>query len=307
MVKLNKILVIFDEKQDQQTAMKRALELAKHTGASIHIVATIFSTLNFSYSQLQIDTESILRASLQRRLSNDLKKFISSLKRPDTEISYETLWSPRPAIDIAQICVNQSFDLLIKTANKHHLFDGIFHTPLDWHLLRECSCAVMLVSNNKHSSDSPLVVAIDANTDDQAHSNLNEKLLCTASFISKLFNNQILAVNACPPLPVMTDLQYASVDPASYLTDMKNIALKNTLKIVKHYNLDESNIKILEGIPEDIIPKFAEKIDSRLIILGTVSRSGINGMFMGNTAEQLLHNLQCDILAIKPDNVKSAS
>jgi universal stress protein E len=103
----------------------------------------------------------------------------------------------------------------------------------------------------------------------------------------------------------MTDLEYASVDPASYLTDMKNIALNNTLKIVKDYNLDESNIKILEGIPEDIIPEFAEKVDSRLIILGTVSRSGLKGMFMGNTAEQLLHNLQCDILTINPDTVKA--
>ena len=304
MVKLNNILVIFDEKNEQQTAMERALELARLTGARIHIVATIFSTLNFSYSQLQIDTESILRDSLQGRLSNELKKFIASLDNSDIDISYETLWSPRPAIDIAEICANQSFDLLIKTANKHHLFDGIFHTPLDWHLLRECACAVMLVSNNNHTSDSPLIVAIDANTDDQAHSNLNDKLLHTASFISELFNNQILAVNACPPLPVMTDLEYASVDPASYLTDMKKVALENTMKVVDDYNLDESNIKILEGIPEEIIPEFAEKIDSRLIILGTVSRSGLNGMFMGNTAEQLLHNLQCDILAIKPDNVE---
>ena len=305
MVKLNKILVIFDEKHQQQTAMVRALELATLTGASIHIVATIFSTLNFSYTQLQLDTESILRESLQKRLDNVLKKYITSIGKSDIEISYETLWSPRPANDIAQICIDQSFDLLIKTANKHHLFDGIFHTPLDWHILRECPCSVMLVSNNHHASHSPLIVAIDANTDDQAHSNLNKKLLNTANFISELFNDQILAVNACPPLPVMTDLEYASVDPASYLTDMKNIALNNTLKIVKDYNLDESNIKILEGIPEDIIPEFAEKVDSRLIILGTVSRSGLKGMFMGNTAEQLLHNLQCDILTINPDTVKA--
>jgi len=302
---MNKIIVIFDEKNEQQTAMERALELAKLSGASIHIVATIFSTLNFSYSQLQIDTESILRESMQSRLSNDLKKYIASVDSSNIEISYETLWSPRPAVDIAQLCSDQSFDLLIKTANKHHLFDGIFHTPLDWHLLRECPCPVMLVSNNAHAPDSPLIVAIDANTDDEDHSNLNTKLLNSANFFSKLFNEQILAVNACPPLPIMTGLEYASIDPSSYLQEMKETALENTLKIIKHHNLDETNIKILEGIPEEVIPDFAEKRDSRLIILGTVSRSGLSGMFMGNTAEQLLYNLQCDILAIKPDNFQT--
>ncbi|PCJ47995.1 MAG: universal stress protein UspE [Gammaproteobacteria bacterium] len=301
MDKLNKIIVIFDEKQEQQTAIERALELARLTRANIHVIATIFSNINVTFSHLQLDTEAIIRESMLNRLNKDLKSHIDSLDTSQVNISYETLWSPRPSIDIAEICESQGFDLLIKTANKHHLFDGVFHTPLDWHLLRECPCAVMLVSNKQHAKDRPLIVAIDANSDDHAHSSLNDKLLDSAQYFSKIFKDEIIAVNACPPLPVMTDLEYASIDPSSYIEEMKKIASANTLKVIRQFNLNESNMKILEGIPEVVIPGFAEQIDSPLIILGTVSRSGLSGFFLGNTAEHLLYNLQCDILAIKPD------
>jgi len=73
------------------------------------------------------------------------------------------------------------------------------------------------------------------------------------------------------------------------------------MDIIKPYDIDESKVKILDGIPEDEIPKLADKLNSRLIVLGTVSRSGLKGYIMGNTAEQLLHNLHCDVLAIKPE------
>jgi nucleotide-binding universal stress UspA family protein len=34
--------------------------------------------------------------------------------------------------------------------------------------------------------------------------------------------------------------------------------------------------------------------------MGTVARSGIPGLIMGNTAEAILTELECSVLAIKP-------
>jgi nucleotide-binding universal stress UspA family protein len=34
--------------------------------------------------------------------------------------------------------------------------------------------------------------------------------------------------------------------------------------------------------------------------MGTVARTGIRGFFMGNTAETILEQLNCSVLAIKP-------
>jgi nucleotide-binding universal stress UspA family protein len=34
--------------------------------------------------------------------------------------------------------------------------------------------------------------------------------------------------------------------------------------------------------------------------MGTVARTGIRGFFMGNTAETILEQIDCSVLAIKP-------
>jgi universal stress protein E len=38
--------------------------------------------------------------------------------------------------------------------------------------------------------------------------------------------------------------------------------------------------------------------------MGAVSRSGLKGLFIGNTAERVLDSLTCDVLVVKPTDFK---
>jgi len=44
----------------------------------------------------------------------------------------------------------------------------------------------------------------------------------------------------------------------------------------------------------------ADRLKVDLIALGTVGRSGVEGLLLGNTAENVLAESDCDILAVKP-------
>ena len=44
---------------------------------------------------------------------------------------------------------------------------------------------------------------------------------------------------------------------------------------------------------------------AELIVIGTVGRSGIKGMRLGNTAEKVLDTCACSILTVKPDGFVS--
>ena len=39
------------------------------------------------------------------------------------------------------------------------------------------------------------------------------------------------------------------------------------------------------------------------MVMGTVARNGIAGMFIGNTAERVLRKLPCSVMAVKPDGL----
>ena len=50
----------------------------------------------------------------------------------------------------------------------------------------------------------------------------------------------------------------------------------------------------------DAIPNFIRQNKVDLVVMGTVARSGLSGMIIGNTAEQILSRIECSVLALKP-------
>jgi universal stress protein E len=42
-----------------------------------------------------------------------------------------------------------------------------------------------------------------------------------------------------------------------------------------------------------------------LIVMGTVGRTGLSGMLIGNTAEKILRHIACSVLAVKANGFRS--
>jgi len=78
-------------------------------------------------------------------------------------------------------------------------------------------------------------------------------------------------------------------------------------KFLQHHgsSAKAENVHMIEGEPADAIPGFAQKNDVDLIVMGTVARSGVSGMVMGNTAERILDRMECSVLALKPEDFVS--
>jgi nucleotide-binding universal stress UspA family protein len=57
---------------------------------------------------------------------------------------------------------------------------------------------------------------------------------------------------------------------------------------------------LLWGSPAHETVGLAKKLGVDLIVLGTVGRGGVEGMFLGNTAESVLVYGDCDVLTVKP-------
>ncbi|UXI03019.1 universal stress protein [Photobacterium sp. TY1-4] len=60
-------------------------------------------------------------------------------------------------------------------------------------------------------------------------------------------------------------------------------------------------IKLLEGEAKVVIPCFVKDKAIDMVIMGSLSRTGIAGFLIGNTAESMLDQLSCSVLTLKPD------
>lgn len=73
------------------------------------------------------------------------------------------------------------------------------------------------------------------------------------------------------------------------------------------HGLDEEQTIVEQGLPEDVIPAAAERLNAAMVILGTTGRTGLSAVFIGNTAEHVIDKINCDVLALKPKGTLALS
>jgi nucleotide-binding universal stress UspA family protein len=62
---------------------------------------------------------------------------------------------------------------------------------------------------------------------------------------------------------------------------------------------------LADGRPSERIELAIREQDVHLVVMGTISRSGLSGAVIGNTAETVFKHVDCSVLAIKPEGFVS--
>jgi universal stress protein E len=75
--------------------------------------------------------------------------------------------------------------------------------------------------------------------------------------------------------------------------------------LLKKHSVPRARRHLLAQYPVKAIPMTARKVKADLVVMGAVSRSGLKRLFIGNTAENLINELGCDILIVKPPKFAS--
>jgi nucleotide-binding universal stress UspA family protein len=89
-----------------------------------------------------------------------------------------------------------------------------------------------------------------------------------------------------------------AIDPSAY-EDSFRVMRDQLFELLKIDNITKEQIHVVDGAAEYAIPKFINVSQTGLLILGTVGRTGFSGLFIGNTAEKILAEVNCEILALK--------
>ena len=69
----------------------------------------------------------------------------------------------------------------------------------------------------------------------------------------------------------------------------------------RNMRVPRTRAHLVEGNPAKQIPRLAHALGADLVVMGALSRSGLQRVFIGNTAERVLGALKCDVLVVKPE------
>ncbi len=75
---------------------------------------------------------------------------------------------------------------------------------------------------------------------------------------------------------------------------------------MRRYSIDPKACHVQAGAPEDLLVEFAAKLKADAVVMGAVSRSGLNRLFIGSTAERVIDHVDCDVIVVKPAGYRTS-
>ncbi|MBU0913901.1 MAG: universal stress protein UspE [Gammaproteobacteria bacterium] len=295
-----KVLVVLDPSVAEQKALNRAVELAKLQDCQLTAFLSIY---DFSYEMTTM-LSGEERESMRQAVINDRELWISELvadyKEQGLKIDIQVVWHNRPFEAIVQAVLEKEYSLVIKGTHDHDVLKSMIFTPTDWHILRKCPCPVLLVKDHEWPEHGNIVAAVNAGSEQTHHSSLNQRIIQQSKQLAALLNGKVQLVNAFPGTPVNIAIEIPEFNPQEYNQTMKTHHLEAVQKLALEFELPAAQTHVLEGMPEDVIPKMAQQLDAEMVVIGTIGRTGLSAAIIGNTAEHVIDRLDCDVLAVKP-------
>ncbi|WP_371379069.1 universal stress protein UspE [Thalassotalea aquiviva] len=292
------LLVVIDPTTEDQKALQRACTLAKQTQAKVTAFLCIY---DFSYemtTMLSGEERESMRATVIKGREQWLDDILIDF---DYKIDYKVIWHNRPFEAILNEVDEHKYDLVLKSTHEHPTLQSVIFTPTDWHLIRKCWVPLLLVKEHSWPENGHILAAIHASSDEEDHMSLNNKITEEAINLSKLIKADTHFVNSYPGTPINIAIEIPEFDAAEYNKNMQAHHIKMMQQHAAKFGIDKKYLHVKEGLPEDVIEQVANELDAELVILGTIGRTGLSAMLIGNTAEHVIDRINCDLLALKPD------
>ncbi|RUR15318.1 universal stress protein [Legionella sp. km535] len=296
------ILFVSHGIRDEMEGLKQTLSLARNNQAALHVLI-VCPELPGSHQEYQKSYEDFLK----ERMTKAIQAIQVMLQIDDTElsISVELDCGSVPAVRIIRHVLRNAHDLVIKEAEPR--VDGKGFEALDMALLRKCPCPVWLCRPIKHSRNNiQVAVAIDPENEEQVGRDLAIRLLQVSRTLADRCSGE-LTIISCWIYQLeeyLRDRIYIKISDKELNKIVSETKVEHLLALetlIKEANIGGSyKIQHVKGQPEHVMQKIITDHQIDILVMGTVARTGIPGFIIGNTAESVVQQLSCSLLALKP-------
>lgn len=306
MWKVERALVYVNTAGRREEAVRRAAELARSQGSRLHLLdvveppSPIERTLSWASGPSPLSLADLAAEQARDRL----EEIAAPLRAEGLEVT-TGLRAGRPWLELVREVIEYRHDLVLKTAESDDR-DGIFGATA-MHLLRKCPCPVWLVDPREHGVEPRVLAAVDASSDEPEADRLNLRILETAAGLTES-GGELLVVHAYQAFGEGLLARRIPQDEfRSYLAEVRSASRDRFSDLLRRSGLGTrvGQALLRNGPAARVILDVARDEAIDLVVMGSLARSGIPGLLIGNTAERVFTRAQFSVLAIKPDGFVS--
>ncbi len=192
-----------------------------------------------------------------------------------------------------------SHDLVIAGTRNRGPISRLLFGSTAMKLLRYCPCPVWIAKPPTDDGKTIILAAHDL-------TDVGHRAVELAASYAKLSKGQLLIFHAYETMP-HHGLAGSDVEAAEM--DIRHNAAHEALleSISRVENCPRFELIIRNARPDSELLLLVEQRAVDVVCMGTRSRKGLGALFIGNTAERLLPELNCSIIAIKPESDVSSA
>lgn len=322
MKRFKKVLCVCPSSGSQVRAVEQALSLARSNQAILTIVDVIPQGILSAGGLPGAPSVDELKSRIMASRHRELRQAVEQAGGDDDiqiEVFFGTLF-----LEVIRAVLRNSHDLVIKAAENPGWTQRLFGSD-DMHLLRKCPCPVWMVRPGERPEYATILAAVDLDLPEpdrpvDTHSenqSLNAQIIDLGVAMSLSGFAQLHIVHAwdAPEIefasmwtnqPETAEVRLLDAERSRHKAAMTRLTDQLRERIgPDSYDFISPSIHLPKGDARTVVPEQAKIIKADLVIMGTVGRTGIQGLIIGNTAEAILDQLSCSVIAVKPQGFTS--
>ncbi len=270
-------------------ALVEAINLARFNEARLSLIHSVAADEHWEADQ---EGYTYREAGLSEHGRAALQEAVAECAEAGLEVPLH-LVEEKAWVEMIRAVQQHDHDLVVvgkrtESVNESHLLGSVCHK-----LLRKCPCPVWAVKPGVDPIPKTVVAATD-------RSACGDHALKLAAKLALTWQSQLHVAMA---LSVPMAVQMGG-ERDSYEAEQIEINRTELQKLCVEVGVPSENLHHHIGIaaPTAAIVACVEAHHADLLVMGSVGRSGIAGLLMGNTAERLLGRADCSLLVVKPQD-----
>jgi nucleotide-binding universal stress UspA family protein len=296
--------------EDPEPAAREAVALASRNHAALTVI-DVLPPLPRSLARLErgdapVPAARLIQAHREQRLRSVVERLDASLK-----VEYEVLFGT-PFLEITREVIRGGHELVIAVAERPRGLRGALLGSDSMHLVRKCPSAVWLVKPDAPAGAPRVLAAVDPDPElhDAIRDGLNDKIIEIASSLARVADAELHVVHAWSPYAESMLRGRAGLSDAlleGYLDETQAAHQHALGSLLERHDLSGLDLHphLVRGGPSKVIVDLARTTGAGLVVIGTVCRTGVAGLLIGNTAETIIQHLDASIMTVKPEGFVS--
>jgi universal stress protein E len=305
MTSINKILVVIDPTAESQPALERIARLPRPVAAQLMLLICDYeSSLGVGYT-IPPEVVAATRASVLARHRKRLETLAAPLIAQGFDVHIDARWDHPLHEGVIKKAVDWGADLVVKDTQHHSALQRSIFSNTDWNLIRQCPMQLLLVKPRPIGHVPYVVAAVDPLHPRDKAASIDDRIVTSAKELARLFAGQAHVLHVFDVSPALMSSADGLMMPialpiAEIAAEVEKNHKETVRALADKHGIPRERVHVVQGRTRELLVSSTDSVRADVLVMGAISRSALERLFVGSTAEAVLDRLRCDVLIVKP-------